>query len=337
MKKKIVAMCVLTLALTGCGKVPKLSNGDEAIVSFENGHMISANDLYENMKNNYALSSLINLVDSYIFETEFKDYIDDARAYAENAAAGFKAQYGDQTELVLMNYGFSDLDAYEDYVYNNEMRDHVVDEYAKLQITDEQVEKYYNDVLKGDVELSHILITSDVKDGATSDEKTEAENKAKDTVKEIIEKLKEADDVEKTFKELAKEYSKDEATKDNGGSLGKITYGDLSKEYDELLDNAYRLKDGAFSTDVITTELGYHVILKTKTYEKEELSKVKDEILKELGDDYRSEHSDTSVLALQHYRQEYGMNIEDDTVKKQYTTYITNLLQSVRQQDSEES
>ena len=85
MKKKLLVLGTITLMLTGCGKVPKLSNGDDAIVSFENGDMISANQLYENMKNDYALSALINLVDNYIYEKDFADYKDDALAYAENS------------------------------------------------------------------------------------------------------------------------------------------------------------------------------------------------------------------------------------------------------------
>ena len=46
MKKKIVLAMALTLLLTGCGKVPKLENGKDAVVSFKNGDKISVDDLY---------------------------------------------------------------------------------------------------------------------------------------------------------------------------------------------------------------------------------------------------------------------------------------------------
>ena len=39
MKKKIVLAMALTLLLTGCGKVPKLENGKDAVVSFKNGEV----------------------------------------------------------------------------------------------------------------------------------------------------------------------------------------------------------------------------------------------------------------------------------------------------------
>lgn len=35
MKKKIFALCAIMLLASGCGKVPKLDNGKEAIVSFK--------------------------------------------------------------------------------------------------------------------------------------------------------------------------------------------------------------------------------------------------------------------------------------------------------------
>ena len=46
MKKKIFILSTCILLLCGCGKtIPTLSNGDEAVVSFENGDKISVNDL----------------------------------------------------------------------------------------------------------------------------------------------------------------------------------------------------------------------------------------------------------------------------------------------------
>ena len=129
---------------------------------------------------------------------------------------------------------------------------------------------------------------------------------------------------------LAKEYSKDESTKDKGGSLGKINFGDLDSKYDELLNTAKKLKDGEYSTSVITTELGYHVILKVKTYEKDTLENLKDEIVKKLADKYISDNQDSiGLTALQHYRKEYNMEIEDDEIKKQYSNYIQNALASI--------
>lgn len=343
MKKKIIGLCAIMLLASACGKVPELKNGDQAIVSFKNGEMLSVDDFYNQLKDDFGLTSLITMVDTYIIEHEFPDYKDTAASYAESYIKGFVEQYGSEEkflEALRQNTDYETIEAYQNYFYLSYLQSHAIEEYAKTQITDKDIEKYYKDKAIGDMDLSHILITSDAASTATEDEKKEAEKTAKAKVEEVIDKLnkakKEGKDISKTFAELAKEYSKDDSTKDNGGSLGKITYHDLSSAYDELIDAAKNLKDGEYSTKVITTELGYHVILKTKSYEKESLDKLKDEILKILTEEYVTSNQDSiGLTALQHYRKDYGMEIEDDEMKKQYSVYIQNALASIQASKSE--
>ena len=45
MKKFLVFICIVLLLVTGCGKVPKLSNGEDAVITSSNGD-ISVNELY---------------------------------------------------------------------------------------------------------------------------------------------------------------------------------------------------------------------------------------------------------------------------------------------------
>ena len=60
MKKKFIVLGACTLLLCGCGKtIPTLSNGDEAVVSFSNGDKISVNDLYKEIKDDYAMQALL--------------------------------------------------------------------------------------------------------------------------------------------------------------------------------------------------------------------------------------------------------------------------------------
>ncbi len=341
MKKKIIGLCVFLTLVSGCGKVPKLENGQEAIVTFENGEKISVDDFYETIKNDFGLQALITMVDTYVLETEFKDYVDTAKEQADAYVDAFIENYGGEDEFLQVlqqQTGYQTIDAYRSYWYLSMLQSHAIEEYAKSQITDEEVEEYYNDKAIGDMEIAHILITPDVDDDSTDEETEEAEEKAKETIKEIIAKLDEAKknnkDIEETFSKLAKEYSEDDATKDDGGNLGKINYGDLDEAYDELIDAAVKLKDGSYSTDVITTELGYHVILKIKSYEKDTLENLKDEIKTTLGTEYINNNSDAGIKALQHYRKEYGMEIEDSEINKQYSTYIQNMLASLQESSS---
>ena len=162
----------------------------------------------------------------------------------------------------------------------------------------------------------------------TDEEKTNAENDAKAKVQEIIDELKtvDSDKLADRFAEIAKEKSSDDSTKDNGGSLGFINKDTLSDSYKELVTAAYKLKDGQIATDVITTELGYHVILRTESKEKAALDEVKDKIIESLAQDYITENPVVKVKALQELRKSYDLEIVDDDLKSKYATYIQNQL-----------
>ena len=341
MKKKIFALCAIMLLASGCGKVPKLENGKEAIVTFKDGEKISVDDFYELIKNEYGLNSLISMVDKYICETEFEDYKDTASKNADALINSLKEQYGSEDKLLeaLQGSGYNTIDAYKDYAYLSYLQSHAIEEYAKTKITDKEIENYYKNDAIGDMEINHILITSNVKKDATDDEKKAAEDEAKKKANEVIDKLntakKNGEDITEAFTKLAKEYSEDDSNKDKGGALGKINYGSLSSKYDELVKAAKSLKDGEYSTSVITTELGYHVILKVKTYEKDTLENLKDSIKETLAEKYNTNNkSSIGLNALQHYRKEYKMEIQDDEMKKQYSNYIQNALLTIQQNNS---
>ncbi len=341
MKKKIFALCAIMLLASGCGKVPKLENGKEAIVTFKDGEKISVDDFYELIKNEYGLNSLISMVDKYICETEFEDYKDTASKNADALINSLKEQYGSEDKLLeaLQGSGYNTIDAYKDYAYLSYLQSHAIEEYAKTKITDKEIENYYKNDAIGDMEINHILITSNVKKDATDDEKKAAQDEAKKKANEVIDKLntakKNGEDITEAFTKLAKEYSEDDSNKDKGGALGKINYGSLSSKYDELVKAAKSLKDGEYSTSVITTELGYHVILKVKTYEKDTLENLKDSIKETLAEKYITNNkSSIGLNALQHYRKEYKMEIQDDEMKKQYSNYIQNALLTIQQNNS---
>lgn len=341
MKKKIFALCAIMLLASGCGKVPKLENGKEAIVTFKDGEKISVDDFYELIKNEYGLNSLISMVDKYICETEFEDYKDTASKNADALINSLKEQYGSEDKLLeaLQGSGYNTIDAYKDYAYLSYLQSHAIEEYAKTKITDKEIENYYKNDAIGDMEINHILITSNVKKDATDDEKKAAQDEAKKKANEVIDKLntakKNGEDITEAFTKLAKEYSEDDSNKDKGGALGKINYGSLSSKYDELVKAAKSLKDGEYSTSVITTELGYHVILKVKTYEKDSLENLKDGIKETLAEKYITNNkSSIGLNALQHYRKEYKMEIQDDEMKKQYSNYIQNALLTIQQNNS---
>ena len=200
------------------------------------------------------------------------------------------------------------------------------EDYAKKQISEKEIKKYYEDEVVGDIEISHILITPETTDDMTEEEKSNAETAAENKAKEIIEELKKANDVKTKFAELAKKNSKDESTSENGGSLGYINYGTLSTDYDSLIDESLKLKNGKYSTTAIKTSLGYHIILRTNQKEKSKLDDVKDTIIEKLANELISNDATTSVKAMQELRKEYNVEIQDSELKEKYANYIQNAL-----------
>jgi len=339
MKRKIFLLSLSLFLLCGCGKIPKLKNGEEAVVTFKDGKKISADDLYQKLKKDYALDATINLIDRTILETEFKKDIKDAEKYAESTIKSMRETYGSEEELLqaIQYYtNFSSIDAYQEYIYINYLQNKAAEEYAKTEVSDKDVKKYYEDVYFGDISINHILITPSVKSNASEDEKKKAEDAAKKKAEEVIAKLdaakKEGKDIKETFTALAKEYSDDKSTNKSGGALGYINLNKLDSNYDELVNAATKMKKNEYSANVITTSLGYHVILKVDQKEKAELSKVEDDIRTILSKNVLSTDSVIVLKAMQHYRKAYDMDIIDSDIQSQYSKYMNYNLNKDKQQ-----
>ena len=338
MKKKIIVLALCVLLISGCGsKIPKLSNGDEAVITMKDGQKISVNELYDKMKSNYALDSLLELVDKKILDEKYGDRVDEANQSAESTINTLEQYYGDNLDGYLQSQGFGSLDDAKAYLYLNYMRNLAVEDYCKDQIKDKEIKEYYENEIRPDIVVSHILITPNVTDDMTDEEKEAAEKEAEEKINSVIAELKKTNskDVAAKFAELAKQYSMDETNKDNGGSLGTINTDTLSEEYDELVDAAYKLKDGEYSKSLIKTEIGYHVILRTETKEKASLDEVKDTILTNLASEYIKTHQVAQVEALQQLRKNNKVEIVDSDLQAKYATYIQEQLTYYQNADKE--
>lgn len=337
MKKKIILATAILLLVSGCGELPKLENGQDAVVTFKNGDMISVDDLYQETKDKYALQTLVDMIDTKMLEKEYNDEVQNAKDYASSTIEGMIEQYGDEATLLqaIQYYtGYATIEAYQESLYLSYLRNLAIEDYAKEQITEKQIKNYYKNDVYGDISINHILITSEAKSDAKDEDKKKAESEAKAKVESIIKELKTAKkngkDITKTFGELAKEHSQDDATKDKNGALGLVNYGKLSSDYNELLDAAYELKVGEFSTKVITTKLGYHVVLCVDKKEKESLDKVKDSIIETLAQELLEDDAAASINALKDLRKKYGVEITDSEIQNQYATYIQNALSNAQ-------
>ena len=321
MKKKIFIISLIALTMCGCGKVSKLKDGTDAVVSFDKNESISVDTLYDTMKDRYAINILIDMIDTEILFKEYESKEKESEEYANDQIKALKESYKSDEELlnaIQSYYGYQSIKEFKEYIKLNYLRDLATTDYAKKQISDKDIESYYESDIVGDIEASHILITVDVKDDATDEEKEKAEKKAENEAKQIIDKLNKGEE----FTKLAKTYSKDDSNKNNGGALGKFNKGDMEKSFETA---AYELKLNEYTKEPVKTSYGYHIIKKTKEYEKDTLENVKEEIIKTLADELISSNATVSITALSELRKEKGMKIEDSELKSSYNKYINSL------------
>ncbi len=320
MKKKLICILAVLLLVTSCGKVPKLKNGDEAVVTMKDGD-ISVEKLYSEMKEKYALDMLITKIDTAILnnvyktDDEEKNYIDKQletiKYYYETY---YKSQYKSFQEYLTQN-GVESEDELKENIRLTYKRNKAVKDYVKSIITDKEIEKYYDEEIFGDISASHILIKPEYDDNASDEEKKEAEKKALKEAKEVIAKLKKGED----FAELAKEYSDDSSNSKSGGKLADFNHGQMVEAFE---DAAKDLKVGSYTTTPVKTEFGYHIILKTAQKDKPALKEVKDDIISDLTDEKLKDDSSLEVTALVELRKKHKVEIQDKDIKKLYEAYV---------------
>ncbi len=324
MKKLLICLCMILLLVTGCGKVPKLENGADAIVTSNSGN-ISVDELYQEMKDTYALNTLLNMIDAKLLEEDYPsgeeedEYVDSQLEQLEYSFQNsyYVDYYSSFNSFAAAYFGVSDINAVRDILALQYKKNAYTEDYARSIVTDKEIEEYYNDKVIGDIKASHILIKANYDDNATEDEKNEAFEEALTKANEVIAKLNNGED----FAELAKEYSED-GSKDDGGDLGWFNRGDMVEEFEEA---AIALEKGKYTTEPVKSQYGYHIILKTDQKDKPTLDEVKEDVIDTLADEKMNEDENIQNKALIQLRKDKEIEIQDDTLKKQYENYVDSI------------
>ena len=146
-KKKIFALLLVsTMMLTGCGKIATLKNGEEVVAKL-NGKSITAEQLYDELKSQGGASVLTNMIDEYIVNKEVKTD-DDAKSYADSQLNSYKQSYksyGQDFSAALKSAGYSGEDDFKDALITEYKKQVVTENYVKDELTDSEIEKYYDD------------------------------------------------------------------------------------------------------------------------------------------------------------------------------------------------
>lgn len=320
--KKVTSIFLLIISLfmiTGCGKVPKLKDGKDAVVTLK-GNDISVDDLYDEMKEKYALSVLLDMVDTQILNDKYED-TKELKQQVNDQIDAWVSQFGSEQQLLQQtqnSWGISTMDGVREYLMLQFKKESALNDYAKDIVTDKEINDYYDEKIFGDIKAKHILIKPDVSDNMTAEQKKTKEDEALKTAKEVITKLKNGEN----FDDLAKEYSDDEGTKDKGGLLNDFTHGTMVTEFEEA---AKKLENGKYTTEPVKTQYGYHIIYKVSQKDKPKLKTVKDDIIDSIANEKINTDSTLGVTALEELRKDYKVEIQDKTLKTQYENYLNNI------------
>ncbi len=168
------------------------------------------------------------------------------------------------------------------------------------QITDQQARQYYQAHLKDyqvpdQVKVRHILIS--VPKGA--DAKTDAAAKAK--AEDVLKQLRAGGN----WAALAKKYSEDPGSKDQGGELGFLQHGVTVPEFDKT---AFSLNPGQIS-EPVKTQFGYHIIQteEKQTAHTKSFDEVRGTILANLVRDKESQAAQAFAQSLASEAQKTGL------------------------------
>ena len=316
MKKKLI-LCIITIGLlTGCGKIPKLSNGEEAIVKFKDGSMYSVDEVWNDFKDQYALTVLLKKIDEKILEEKYKDKKDELETYLSNYEVYLRSNYESEEAMnaTLAQYGYSSIDVLLEEQRISYLTDLAITDYAKSKISEKDINNYYKNKAVGDIHCVHILVKPEGTDNASDAE-------AKEKAEKILKSIK--DDIKSGTKALAA-FEKYKDNKDvTYQDLDYFNKGDMVEAFETA---AFALKKNEYSSSPVKTSYGYHLILKLDEKEKDTLENLKDSILETLADELISEDSSTEINAMVELRKEAGVEFQDSTLEKQYNRYINSLL-----------
>lgn len=304
-----ILVTVLVVVLIWPDRIATLKDGTQPVATID-GMTFTADELYEDMKDIYSVSSLLDKLDTKILTDKYPDtdeMDDEVTSQAENYYKAYEQYYKMSKEDFLKQNGFNTEKKFLEYLKLNNRRTKYVKEYTENEVTDKEIDKYYEDKVYGDINTKHMLVKVD--SSASDDDKKEAENLAK----EIISKLDEG----KTFDEVKEEYK------------DKITYEELGyKSYNAALEEAYKnemknLKDGEYSKEPVKTSYGYHIVYRIDQKEKPALEDIKDQIKEEIADEKISNDKNLYYVVLDKMRENANLKFEDTVLKDKYDNYMS--------------
>ena len=293
-------------------RIATLKDGTQPIATIS-GKNITADELYEDMKSQYPINVLLDKIDNIILTKKYKEddtMKDKVNSNAEYYLNMYKQYYTDITDEneLLEKMGFASYDKYLEYLKLDYRKTKYTEEYIKDNLTDDEIQKYYDENVFGDINCQHVLVKVKSDDSSTEGL---SDDDAKKLAEEIIKKINDGT----SWEDIQKEYK------------DKVTYEDLGyQSWDASLETNFltAIKDmdeNSFSKEPVKTSYGYHVIYKLDQKKAPKLNKVKDTIIEKLISSKKSEDQNITYKALINLRKENKLEFSDTVMKEKYETY----------------
>lgn len=323
---------------------------NENTVAMFNNKVITANELYDYLKQRIAVNSIMNKLNYEAIKTvdEIQLTQDEKNEY-DDIIANIKKEYLDKGYDQYFNW--SQFLNYQFGVKNNQdLKDiFILQELTRKYIfgfekDGEQIYPGVDPILQSEIDAaynewfnvkaSHILFSVVPNNPAS---KNEAYIKAMQIIQGVKEgeepyiKLNNEDfiglnnidaaDYNVVFSELAKAYSSDTGSGQNGGDLGYFGKGRMVTEFEEaVIDIINTTGVGGYSQEPVETKFGYHIIYVTGIEEAPQKPAAYDDYtkteIKDLID--KNERTDEEFLAIKEYYN-FIKDLEEDIYREHLT------------------
>lgn len=276
--------------------ISQLKNGEEKVVSIDN-YTITADTLYESLKNMGSVYIIINEIDAKIldnlYETtdEMIEEVTSEANYYLNTASNY---YGYSVTAFLSSNGFTSFEDFKNNLILEYKRNLYLTDYLKKEITEEEVKNFYND-LTGAMSGKYILIDD------------------LDTTKKILADLKSG----KTYSEIINAYN----DKINIKALKNIEFD--SNIEDEIYEELKNLEVNSYSNNYFNLNDKYVVVFKDDEIEKASLEDLNERIIIYLAEEKINQDDGTIANEiLNDLREKYNLHFFDTSIEKEYLNYL---------------
>ena len=157
-----ILLTILVVIIIWPDRIATLKDGTQPVAEI-NGYTVTADILYEDMKEVYSISSLLDKIDNKILEEKYpetEEMNDELKQQAESYYSAYEQYYQMDKETFLSN-NFGSEKAFLEYLRLQYRRNKYAEDYIKSLISDKEIEKYYNDKVYGDINTKHILVKVD--------------------------------------------------------------------------------------------------------------------------------------------------------------------------------